>query len=91
MYSHTMSERFNNSLEVRDIIVDLRRQLKRSRYNPDLHKLLNNLGEMNSHLSRLEVEARQTHKDHKVVAYKQQISQSIDYLEKMILILKLMD
>jgi hypothetical protein len=86
-----MSERFNNSLEVRDIIVDLRRQLKRSRYNPDLHKLLNNLGEMNSQLSRLEVEARQTHKDHKVVAYKQQISQSIDYLEKMILILKLMD
>lgn len=86
-----MSERFNNSLEVRDIIVDLRRQLKRSRYNSDLHKLCNNLGEMNSQLSRLEVEARQTHKDHKVVAYKQQIAQSIDYLEKMILILKLMD
>jgi hypothetical protein len=43
--------------------MDLHKQLKRLPYNPDLRKFCTNIGEMNSQLSRLEVEARQTHKE----------------------------
>ena len=55
-----MSKTFNTAEEARDIIIGLRNQLKRLPYNPDLHKFVNNIGEMNCKLSQLEVYARRT-------------------------------
>jgi len=85
-----MSKTFNTAIEARDIISDLRIQLKRLPYNPDLLKLCNNIGEMNSVLSRLEVEARQTRKTHKVDAHKEDMIKAIKHLEHLILMAKLM-
>lgn len=85
-----MSKTFNTAIEARDIIIDLRIQLNRLPYNADLHKLCNNIGEMNSQLSRLEVEARQTRKSHKFDAYKEKMVEAIKRLEYLILMAKLM-
>ena len=85
-----MARTFNTALEARDIISDLRIQLKRLPYNPDLLKLCNNIGEMNSDLSRLEVEARQTHKIRKLDAHKEDMIKAIKHLEHLILMAKLM-
>jgi hypothetical protein len=85
-----MDRTFNTALEARDIIIDLRIQLNRLPYNPDLRKLCNNIGEMNSQLSRLEVEARQTRKTHKVDTHKEDMIKAIKHLEHLILMAKLM-
>jgi len=85
-----MNRTFNTALEARDIIGDLRIQLKRLPYNPDLLKLCNNIGEMNSDLSRLEVEARQTHKTRKLDAHKETMIKAITHLEHLMLMAKLM-
>lgn len=85
-----MAETFNTAEEAMDIISDLRTQLKRLPYNPDLLKLCNNISEMNSTLSRLEVEARQTHKTHKFDAHKEDMIKAIKHLEQLILMAKLM-
>lgn len=85
-----MAKTFNTAEEARDIIIDLRKQLARLPYNADLHKLVNNIGEMNSQLSRLEVEARQTRKTHKFDAYKNEMIEAIKRLEHLVLMAKLM-
>lgn len=85
-----MSKTFNTAEEARDIIIDLRKQLARLPYNADLHKLVNNIGEMNSQLSRLEVEARQTRKTHKFDAYKEDMVKAIKHLEHLVLMATLM-
>ena len=85
-----MDRTFNTAIEARDIISDLRIQLKRLPYNPDLLKLCNNIGVMNSDLSRLEVEARQTHRAHKLDAHKEDMVKAIKHLEHLILMAKLM-
>jgi hypothetical protein len=85
-----MSKTFNTALEARHIIMDLRIQLKRLPYNPDLLKLCNNIGEMNSQLSRLEVDARRTRKTSKVDAHREDLVKAIKQLEHLILMAKLM-
>ena len=85
-----MARTFNTAIEARDIIGDLRIQLKRLPYNPDLLNLCNNIGEMNSDLSRLEVEARQTHKTRKLDAHKEAMIKAITHLEHLMLMAKLM-
>jgi hypothetical protein len=59
-------------------------------YNPDLKRMYDNIGVMVSELSKLEVTARRTHRysiHHIEVA---KINNAIDYLEKLILMAKLM-
>lgn len=85
-----MAKTFDTAIEARDIIIDLRIQLNRLPYNPDLRKLCNNIGEMNSTLSRLEVEARQTRKTHKVDEHREDMIKAIKHLEHLILMAKLM-
>ena len=85
-----MDKTFNTALEARHIIMDLRIQLKRLPYNPDLLKLCNNIGEMNSQLSRLEVDARRTRKTSKVDAHREDLVKAIKHLENLILMAKLM-
>ena len=85
-----MDSTFNTAIEARHIIMDLRRQLNRLPYNPDLRKLCNNIGEMNSQLSRLEVDARRTRKTSKVDAHREDLVKAIKHLEHLILMAKLM-
>ena len=85
-----MAKTFNTAIEARDIIIDLRKQLNRLPYNPDLRKLCDNIGEMNSQLSRLEVEVRQTRKTYKFDAHKEEMVKAIKHLENLILMAKLM-
>ena len=85
-----MDRAFNTAIEAREIISDLRIQLKRLPYNPDLMKLCNNIGEMNNTLSRLEVEMRQTRKSYKFDAHKEDMIKAIKHLEHLILMAKLM-
>ena len=85
-----MSKEFNTAIEARDIIIDLRKQLNRLPYNADLHKLLNNINEMNKELSRLEVEMRQTRKSYKFDAHKEDMIKAIKHLEHLILMATLM-
>ena len=82
---------FNNAIEARGVVDSLYKQLRTSRYNPDLYKYHDNLVEMVKHLSVLEVEARQTRKDKKVKEYIIRLEQTIKYLNNLILMLKLMD
>ncbi len=86
-----MSQKFRTALEAREVANVVLKQLKECRYNPDLHTYFRNVEKMISTLSSLEVQARQTHKYHKVDAYIVQIEQALDYLEKMIIISKLTD
>lgn len=85
-----MAKTFNTAMEASLIVLDLRKQLNRLPYNADLRKLLNNISEMNKQLSRIEVEARQTHKTHKFDAYKNEMVNAIKHLEQLILMAKLM-
>ena len=85
-----MSKEFNTAIEARDIIIDLRKQLNRLPYNADLFKLLNNIANMNSQLSRLEVEMRQTRKSYKFDAHKEEMIKAIKHLEHLILMATLM-
>jgi hypothetical protein len=85
-----MAKTFNTAIEARHIIMDLHKQLKRLPYNPDLHKFCMNIGEMNSQLSRLEVDARRTRKTHKVDAHMEDMVKAITHLEQLILMAKLM-
>ena len=85
-----MNKEFNTALEASNIVTDLRKQLNRLPYNADLHKLLNNINDMNKELSRLEVEARQTRKTYKFDAYKEDMVKAIKHLEHLILMATLM-
>ena len=85
-----MSKEFNTAIEARDIIIDLRKQLNRLPYNADLRKLCDNIGQMNSKLSQLEVEMRQTRKSYKFDAHKEEMVKAIKHLEHLILMATLM-
>lgn len=85
-----MSKEFNTAIEASLIVIDLRKQLNRLPYNADLHKLLNNIHEMNKQLSRLEVEMRQTRKSYKFDAHKEDMIKAIKHLEHLILMATLM-
>ena len=85
-----MSKEFNTALEASNIVTDLRKQLNRLPYNADLHKLLNNINDMNKELSRLEVEMRQTRKSYKFDAHKEDMINAIKHLEHLILMATLM-
>ena len=85
-----MAKTFNTAMEASLIVLDLRKQLNRLPYNADLHKLCNNINEMNKQLSRLEVEMRQTRKSYKFDAYKVEMIDAIKRLEHLILMATLM-
>lgn len=59
-------------------------------YNPDLHRLYQNIGKMVTELSKLEVTFRRTQKYSMLEDKVAEINKAIDHLEKLILIAKLM-
>jgi hypothetical protein len=82
--------RFEDSVEAKEIVYDLKSQLKTINFNPDLKKYVENLEIMINELSSLEVDARRTGNNKKVVEYAEKVDEAISYLENLILIAKLM-
>lgn len=80
---------FKDAVEARAKVDELLRQLRTCRYNPDLRRMQSNLVVMVNQLSSLEVTARRSRNYIKVDAYKIKLAQAIDYLEKLIIMLKL--
>lgn len=82
---------FADSIQARQKSSDLREILKQIRYNRDLYKMLANIDKMISELSSLEVEARRTKKPGILDGKRKDLEQAIDYLEKLIMIMRLTD
>ena len=79
-----------SSLDWSDVHTQLRNRLSNVPYNPDLVKILRNIGETVSQVSRLEVDARRTQKYSYLEKQVDMINKSIDHLEKLLLIAELM-
>ena len=82
--------KIETSLDWEDIQDNLNDQLESIGYNPDLRKMLKNIDVMVSELSKLEVEARRTHKTSYSDVQKDKVNKAIDHLEKLLLMAKLM-
>jgi hypothetical protein len=78
------------SLDWQSVHSDLRTQIGQLPYNPDLRKMLNNISDMVSELSSLEVETRRLNKPEYSKEKVDSINKAIDHLEKLLLIAKLM-
>ena len=78
-----------SSLDWQAAHANLRNQIEQLPYNPVLRRMLNNITNMVSELSKSEVEARRYNKLSAVKDDVDKINQAIDYLEKMLLIAKL--
>ena len=72
------------------ISIDLENQLRSIGYNPDLRKMLKNIDAMVTDLSKMEVEARRIHSMTLTKPKVDKINKSIDHLEKLLLMAKLM-
>jgi hypothetical protein len=70
--------------------LDLKRELDSIGYNPDLKKMYNNITNMVTELSKLEVTARRINRDSYTNPLLEKINLAIDHLEKLILMAKLM-
>ena len=80
---------FSNSLEAGKIIDDLRQQARQLNYNKDIQKLIRNAEQQLTELGRAEVHARQLQRPKMVDKHSADLAKSIDYIQKMLLILKL--
>ena len=78
-----------SSLDWNSVHSELRNQIGQLPYNPDLRRMLNNISNMVSELSSLEVEARRIHKPEYNKEKVDDINKAIDHLEKLLLIAKL--
>ena len=82
--------KFEDSVEAKEIVNDLRKQVKELDYNTDLRKYLENLEKMVMNLSSLEVDARRTGNARKAIEYAKKLEDSITYFEHLLLMAKLM-
>lgn len=78
-----------SSLDWNSVHSELRNQIGQLPYNPDLRKMLNNISNMVSELSSMEVETRRLNKPEYTKEKVDEINKSIDHLEKLLLIAKL--
>lgn len=77
------------AIDWHEVHSELRLQIQKIGYNPDLQRLLNNITNMVTELSQLEVTARRTHKTTYTAEKVERINEAIDRLEKILLIAKL--
>ena len=73
------------------MVDNLQRQLKQVRYNSDLQKMYKNIENMVSVISQLEVHCRQKKNYSAMEEPIERFKESVDRLEKLILIAKLID
>ena len=76
----------SNTLEARKKLEDLILQIKKIRYNPDLFKMVKNIENMITELSKKEVDARRTKSKSHCEKILTELNQSLDYLEKLIIV-----
>ena len=86
-----MPYNFTTAVEASKIIDDLKDQLKTISYNKDLRKLMHNCELLVGKLGSAEVRARQLHKPYLANKPRQDLMQAMDYLEKVIIVAKLME
>lgn len=79
------------ALEGREVCDSLRKDLSQIRYNPDLQKMLRNINGMITEISKLEVECRRAHSRALLETPLKKVNESVDHLQKLILMAKLMD
>jgi len=82
--------KITSSLDWHDVHTKLRTQINSLPYNPDLRKMLNNITNMVTELSKLEVDTRRTQKFSYTEKQVNEINQAIDHLEKLLLMAELM-
>ena len=73
------------ALDWQEISAQIRRDLDRVGYNPDLKKMFNNIQLMVTELSKLEVNGRRIRSTDYTQSQVEKINKAIDHLEKLIL------
>jgi hypothetical protein len=87
----SISKEFTNAVEADKVCSAFYNELLRhNTYNRDLHRLLKNITKMVEELSKLEVVARRSRQRYKVDDKIIEIKQALDYLDKLMLMQKLM-
>lgn len=81
--------KFATALEASKIVDDLSKQARQLHYNKDLRKLIANAEKLVGALGSAEVRARQLHKPYLSNKPREELANAIDYIEKMLLILRL--
>jgi cob(I)alamin adenosyltransferase len=80
-----------DALECRSVLDRVKKQLGQINYNSDLNKIYKNLEQMVSTISITEVDCRRTRQYAKLEEPIKTFQESVDRLEKLILIAKLID
>ena len=80
-----------DSFECLKIADNLYTQLKQVRYNPDLHKMYKNIENMITEISKIEVTCRQRKNYSAMEEPIKQFKESVDRLEKLIIVALLME
>ncbi len=83
--------KIERAIDWHNVHTELRSQMQKLGYNPDLQRLLNNITNMVTELSKLEVTFRRTQKYSMLDTKVAEINKAIDHLEKLILMAKLMN
>lgn len=87
----SITKEFTTAVEAQKICTTVHNELLRHKtYNRDLHRLLGNITKMVEELSKLEVVARRSRQRYKVDDKIIEIKQALDYLDKLMLMHKLM-
>ena len=84
-----VERKFTTAVEASKIVDDLEEQARSLQYNKDLRKLIKNTEKLVGVLGSAEVRARQLHKPYLANKPREDLANSIDYCEKMLLILRL--
>jgi hypothetical protein len=77
--------KIQTALDWQDVSMQLRKDLDRVGYNPDLRKMFNNIQIMITELSKLEVNGRRIKSTDFTQTQVDKINKAIDHLEKLIL------
>jgi len=84
-----MDKDFSNAIEARTILSDYRSNL-RGVYSPDIEKMYDNIDQMITELSKLEVTVRRSRNKSKVVDKIQEIAEAMSVMEQYVMMYKLM-
>jgi len=84
-----MDTKFATAVEASKVVDDLAIQARQVNHNKDLNKLIKNAQYLVAYLGSAEVRARQLHKPYLANKPREELSQAIDYIEKVLLILRL--
>lgn len=78
------------AIDWNEVKIEIQSQMSKIGYNPDLKKMLTNIDNMVTELSKLEVSFRRTQKYSMLDDKVNEINKAINHLEKLILMAKLM-